>query len=165
MVQNKTAKCGRPKTGQDKFAKSISLSKRQIEWLDQYPGDSSKLIRQLLDDYIDVSANAQPEAVKLILRIRILQEQQKKTEKELDYKVASSPCRIMDFAKRDYEKWLNKETSEAQQADPAAYQRELERLKQLLDVAKASYQAFEDNHDALEKQIKEIENQLLNLKT
>jgi hypothetical protein len=35
----------------------------------------------------------------------------------------------------------------------------------VLDVAEASYQAFKGNYDALEKQIAEIEAQLVKLKT
>jgi hypothetical protein len=165
-----TIKRGRRKTGQQRFSKSFSLDKRQVEWLDAYQGDSSELIRPLLDDYIDASVSAQPEALKLVLRLRMLKRQQEKIGVELDYDIGGSAYRNLVFAKADYERWRDKkgrEEDEAQkisESTPEAYQRELERRKRVFDVAEASYQAFKGNYDALEKQIAEIEAQLLNLK-
>ena len=168
-MKNKTVKRGRTKTGQLYFGKSFSLSKRQIEWLDAYQGDSSELMRQLLDDYIDASVSAQPDALKLVLRLRMLKRQQEKIDMELNgYKIAGTACRNLSFAKADYERWRDKkgkEEDEAQkisESNPEAYQEELERRKRVFDVAEASYQAFKSNYDALEKQIAEIEARLLN---
>jgi hypothetical protein len=169
-MKHKTIKRARPKTGQLHFGKSFSLSKKQIEWLDTYTDDSSKLIRQLLDDYIDASVSAQPEALKLVLRLRMLKRQQEKIGVELDYDIGGSAYRNLVFAKADYERWRDKKGKEEDEArpisesDPEAYQQELERRKRVFDVAEASYQAFKGNYDALEKQIAEIEAQLLNLK-
>lgn len=169
-MKHKTVKRGRHKTGQRRFSKSFSLDKQQLEWLALYEGDDSKLIRQLLDDYIDASVSTQPEAVKLILRIRMLKRQQEKIDVELDYDIGGTACRSAVFAKDDYERWRDKKGREEDKAqkisesDPEAYQRELERRKRVFDVAEASYQAFKSNYDALEKEIAEIEAGLLNLK-
>jgi len=164
IKKHKTVKRARPKTGQLNFPKSFSLSKRQIDWLDLYVDDASVLVRQLLDDYIDIANSAQPDAVKLILRLRMLKIQFEKLDIEfMTYTQAhrSTAYERMEGYRREYKDFLEKTKPEYQQMEPTAYQEELERRKQKKDLAEIEYNALEQNRDALMKQIAEIEAQLL----
>jgi hypothetical protein len=164
MKKHKTIKRARPKTGQLNFPKSFSLSKKQIEWLDVYVEDSSKLMRQLLDNYIDIYDSAQPDAVKLILRLRMSKIQLEKLDIEfMTYTQAhhSTAYERMDRSQWDYKNFLEKTKPEYQEMEPTEYQEELERRKQRKDLAEIEYNALAQNRDALRKQIAEIEAQLL----
>lgn len=83
MTKRATIKRQRTKTGRDKFSHSLSLPKKQIEWLDSYRGNGSELVSTLLGDYIEMSEKTQPSAVKLALQLRMLNEQLEVAEKEL----------------------------------------------------------------------------------
>lgn len=164
----KAKRLARPKTGQNRISKTFSLDKRQAEWLDAYQGDSSEIVRQLLDDYIDTSVSAESEKMKLVLRLRMLQRQQEKIGVELNSDdIAGTAIRKLNFARADYDNWHDKtgkdedEACRISESHPEAYQRELERRKHVLDVAQASFQVFKRNHDALEKEIAEVEAQLV----
>lgn len=163
-------KVGRPKTGRNRISRTYSMSKQQIEWLEtNYQGDDySELMRQLLDDYINASTNAQPESLKLVFRLRVLQRQQEKLDVEVNgWKVALTAVSKRDHAKLDYERWRDRTEDEAKrisESDPEGYQRELERRKHLYNVAEATFQAFQDNYDAIGKQIADTEAQLLNIR-
>jgi hypothetical protein len=164
MKKHKTVKRARPKTGQLYFPKSFSLSKRQIDWLDLYVDDSSKLARQLLDDYIDITDSAQPDAVKLILRLRMLKIQLGKLDIEfMTYTQAhrSTAYERMEGYQREYKDFLEKTRPEYREMEATEYQEELERRKQKKDLAEIEYNALEQNRDALRKQIADIEAQLL----
>ncbi len=78
-----TIKRQRTKTGRDKFSHSLSLPKKQIEWLDSYRGNGSELVSRLLGDYIEMSEKTQPSIVKLALQLRMLNEQLEVAKKEL----------------------------------------------------------------------------------
>lgn len=78
-----TIKRARSKTGQDKFSKSISFPKKQIEWLDhEYKGRTSELITRLLGDYIETSEKTQPTAIKVYLHLKTLKGQLENTKLE-----------------------------------------------------------------------------------
>jgi hypothetical protein len=83
MSKRATIKRQRTKTGRDKFSHSLSLPKKQIEWLDSYRGNGSELVSRLLGDYIEMSEKTQPSAVKLALQLCMLNEQLEVAEKEL----------------------------------------------------------------------------------
>lgn len=164
IKKHKTIKRARPKTGQRYFSKSFSLSKKLIEWLDVYVEDSSKLIRQLLDDYRDIYDSAQPDAVKLILRRRMLKIQLEKLS--IEFMTAHAAHRSTAESRRDgygweYKGFLEKTKPEYQQMEATEYQEELERRKQEKDLAEIEFDALAQNRDALMKQIADIEAQLL----
>jgi len=164
MKKHKTIKRARPKTGQLYFGKSFSLGKRQIEWLDVYVEDSSKLMRELLDNYIDIYDSAQPDAVKLVLRLRMLKIQLEKLD--IEFMTAYAAHQSTAESRRDgygweYKSFLEKTKPEYQEMEATEYQEELERRKQKKDLAEIEYNALEQNRDALRKQIADIEDQLL----
>jgi hypothetical protein len=95
-------KRARHKTGRDKIPTSFSISLSQINWLNDHKEiNQSHLVASLLGDYIQTFDGVQPDAEKLIVKRRALQDQMEKTEPELKEKE-----RMFDYCNSDYRRAL-----------------------------------------------------------
>jgi hypothetical protein len=93
-----TIKRARHKTGRDKIPISFSIPLSQIDWLDQHREvNQSHLVSSLLGDYIQTFESVQPDAEKLIVKRRALQDQMEKTEPELKEKKRLFYCYHNDY--------------------------------------------------------------------
>jgi hypothetical protein len=141
------------------------LDRRQIDWLDAYQGDSSELIRQLLDAYIEANVSVTPgnaEILKLAYKRRMLAQRIKSME-ELHGEIDRADHDLR-FAKIDYENFLKKVTGEHEPIkpmEPAKYQQNLEYLKREYDIAKIEFDAVIRKHEDLKKLLAETDDQLL----